>query len=160
MTLRERTGMLRAMAIGAAIDSAVDAFLEHYDAIMAGSFNDGLMEVSSKAEAFKRLKQISNARIFTAQRKTELEVVGRKVLFTILDEFHALFVALRACNWDTETLLKEHGYWTQLVRAVDLDLRGVTDEYTAAHALTDFVSGMTDRYAIRVRDMITGQVPS
>lgn len=127
---------------------------------MAGSFNDGLMEVSSKAEAFKRLKQISNARIFTAQRKTELEVVGRKVLFTILDEFHALFIALRACNWDTETLLKEHGYWTQLVRAVDLDLRGVTDEYTAAHALTDFVSGMTDRYAIRVRDMITGQVPS
>ena len=160
MTLRERTGMLRAMAIGAAIDSAVEAFLEHYDAIMAGTFNDGLMEVSSKAEAFKRLKQISNARIFTAQRKTELEVVGRKVLFTILDEFHALLIALRARNWDTGTLLKEHGYWTQLVRAVDLDLRGVTDEYTAAHALTDFVSGMTDRYAIRVRDMITGQVPS
>ncbi|MDF9304406.1 dNTP triphosphohydrolase [Tritonibacter mobilis] len=160
MTLRERTGMQRAMAIGAAIDSAVEAFLEHYDAIMDGTFNDGLMEVSSKAATFARLKEISNARIFTAQRKTALEVVGRKVIFTILDEFHALFVALKACDWDAERLLKEHGYWTQLVRAVDLDLRGVTDDYTAAHALTDFVSGMTDRYAIRVRDMITGQVPS
>jgi dGTPase len=160
MTLRERTGMQRAMAIGAAIDSAVEAFLEHYDAIMDGTFNDGLMEVSSKAATFARLKEISNARIFTAQRKTALEVVGRKVIFTILDEFHALFVALKACDWDAERLLKEHGYWTQLVRAVDLDLRGVTDDYTATHALTDFVSGMTDRYAIRVRDMITGQVPS
>lgn len=160
MTLRERTGMQRAMAIGAAIDSAVEAFLEHYDAIMDGTFSDGLMEVSSKAATFARLKEISNARIFTAQRKTALEVVGRKVIFTILDEFHALFVALKACDWDAERLLKEHGYWTQLVRAVDLDLRGVTDDYTAAHALTDFVSGMTDRYAIRVRDMITGQVPS
>ncbi|ABF62878.1 Deoxyguanosinetriphosphate triphosphohydrolase [Ruegeria sp. TM1040] len=160
MTLRERTGMQRAMAIGAAIDSAVEAFLEHYDAIMDGTFNDGLMEVSSKAATFARLKEISNARIFTAQRKTALEVVGRKVIFTILDEFHALFVALKACDWDAQRLLKEHGYWTQLVRAVDLDLRGVTDDYTAAHALTDFVSGMTDRYAIRVRDMITGQVPS
>ena len=160
MTLSDRTGMLRAMAIGAAIDSAVTAFLDHYDDIMAGTFNDGLMEVSSKASAFKRLKEISNARIFTAQRKTELEVVGRKVLFTILDEFHDLFIALKDCNWDAEQLLQEHGYWTQLVRAVELDLRGIEDDYTAAHALTDFVSGMTDRYALRVRDMITGQVPS
>ncbi|WP_254868712.1 hypothetical protein [Phaeobacter sp. HF9A] len=159
MTLSDRTGMLRAMAIGAAIDSAVAAFLDNYDAIMAGTFDDGLMEVSSKAEAFARLKDISNARIFTARRKTELEVVGRKVLFTILDEFHSLFLALRDCSWDAEKLLQQHGYWTQLVRAVDLDLRGVEDDYTAAHALTDFVSGMTDRYALRVRDMITGQVP-
>ncbi|TNJ41194.1 dGTP triphosphohydrolase [Phaeobacter sp. B1627] len=159
MTLSDRVGMLRAMAIGAAIDSAVAAFLDNYDSIMAGTFDDGLMEVSGKAPAFARLKEISNARIFTARRKTELEIVGRQVLFTILDEFHALFVALKACNWEADRLLSQHGYWTQLVRAVDLDLRGVVDDYTAAHALTDFVSGMTDRYALRVRDMITGQVP-
>ncbi len=160
MSRRDRVGMLRAMAIGSSIDSAVEAFLAHYEAIMAGTFNDGLMEVSSKAHAFARLKEISNARIFTAQRKTELEIVGRQVLFTILDEFHALFEELKACDWDSERLLAPHGYWTKLVRAVDLDLRGVVDDYTAAHALTDFVSGMTDRYALRVRDMITGQVPS
>ncbi|KUP94146.1 dGTP triphosphohydrolase [Tritonibacter horizontis] len=158
MTLRDRTGMLRAMAIGSAIDSAVAAFLDNYDAIMAGTFDDGLMEVSSKAGAFARLKDISNARIFTAQRKTELEIVGRKVLFTILDEFHALFLALRACGWNVDRLLNEDAYRARLIRAVDLDLRGVEDDYTAAHALTDFVSGMTDRYALRVRDMISGQV--
>ena len=116
--------------------------------------------VSTKARTFARLKDISNARIFTAQRKTELEIVGRQVLFTILDEFHALFEALKACDWDSDRLLAPHDYWTKLVRAVDLDLRAVVDDYTAAHALTDFVSGMTDRYALRVRDMITGQVPS
>jgi len=159
MTRRDRVGMLRAMAIGASIDSAVHAFLENYDAIMAGTFNDGLMEASSKARAFAQLKEISNARIFTARRKTELEVVGRHVIFTILDEFHGLFDALKACDWEPERLLEQHSYWAQLVRAVDLDLRGVVDDHTAAHALTDFVSGMTDRYALRVRDMITGQVP-
>ena len=156
-TRADYIGMLRAMAIGASIDAAVDAFLAHYDDIMAGRFSDGLMEVSSKAEALKRLKDISNARIFTAQRKTELEIVGRQVLHLILDHFEELFETLATCDWDAEKLVEEHSYWAKWVRAADIDLREVTDAYTAAHALADFASGMTDRYALKVRDMITGR---
>ncbi len=156
MSVKDRVALLRAMAIGSSIQAAVDAFIENYDAIMLGEFNDGLMEVSSKARAFKQLKDLSNARIFVARRKTELEVLGRQVLHSILDHFHDLFVDLRACDWDQTRFLEEHGYWAKLIRAVDLDLRGVVDDYSAAHALGDFVSGMTDRYAVRVRDMITG----
>lgn len=156
MSVKDRVALLRAMAIGSSIEAAVDAFVENYDAIMLGEFNDGLMEISSKARAFKQLKDLSNARIFVARRKTELEVLGRQVLHSILDHFHDLFVDLRACDWDQTRFLEEHGYWAKLIRAVDLDLRGVVDDYSAAHALGDFVSGMTDRYAVRVRDMITG----
>ena len=56
-TQADYIGMLRAMAIGASIDAAVSAFLAHYDDIMAGRFNDGLMEVSSKADAYTRLER-------------------------------------------------------------------------------------------------------
>ncbi len=158
--LRDRVGMLRAMAIGAAIDSAVDAFMANYDAIMMGEFSDGLMEVSSKAAAFARLKEISNARIFTARRKTELEISGRQVLHGLLDHFVGLYEDLKACDWDAEVLKARHGYWAKLIRAVDLDLRGVQDDYTALHSLADFVSGMTDRYAVKVRDMVEGRIPA
>ncbi len=156
MNIKDRVGMLRALAIGSSIQAAVDAFVENYDAIMLGEFNDGLMEVSAKADAFKQLKELSNNRIFVARRKTELEVLGRQVLHSILDHFHELFVDLRACDWEQQRFLQQHGYWAKLIRAVDLDLRGVNDAYSAAHALGDFVSGMTDRYAVRVRDMVTG----
>lgn len=159
MSVRDRVGLLRAMAIGSSIQAAVEAFMKNYDAILLGEFNDGLMEASSKADAFKQLKDLSNARIFVARRKTELEVLGRQVLHSVLDHFHELFVDLRACDWDQERFLHTHGYWAKLIRAVDLDLRGVEDDYTAAHALGDFVSGMTDRYAVRVRDMVTGTLP-
>lgn len=158
MPLRDRVGMLRAMAIGASIESAVEAFMANYDAIMMGEFSDGLMEVSTKADAFAKLKEISNARIFTARRKTELEISGRQVLHGLLDHFSGLYEDLKACGWDVEALKARHGYWAKLIRAVDLDLRGVTDEYTALHSLGDFVSGMTDRYAVKVRDMVEGRI--
>ncbi|MEP2716756.1 dGTP triphosphohydrolase [Pseudophaeobacter sp.] len=158
MSLREVVAMRRASAIHQAIKSAVEAFMEHYDAIMAGEFSDGLMEVSSKAKAFAQMKEISNARIFTARRKTELEIAGRQVIFAVLDHFHALYGDLRACGWDVDTLLERHGYWAKMVRAVDLDLRGISDEYSAMHSLGDFVSGMTDRYAVKVRDMVAGRI--
>jgi dGTPase len=158
MTAREIVAMRRAGAIHQAIEAAVAAFMAQYDAIMAGDFNDGLMEVSSKAEAFNNMKEISNARIFTAQRKTELEISGRQVIFAVLDHFHELYADLRDSDWDVEVFLERYGYWAKLVRAVDLDLRGITDEYTAMHSLADFVSGMTDRYAVKVRDMIAGRI--
>lgn len=158
LPMRDRIGLLRAFAIGQSIDAAVTAFLENYDAIMMGEFNDGLMEVSSKAQAFARLKELSEQRIFVARRKTELEITGRQVLHSVLDHFHGLYDDLRTCGWDAGELKAQHGYWAKLIRAVDLDLRGVEDAYTAMHSLADFVSGMTDRYALKVRDMVTGSV--
>lgn len=158
MSTREVVAMRRASAIHQAIKAAVEPFMDNYEAIMAGAFNDGLMEVSSKAEAFAQMKEISNARIFTARRKTELEISGRQVIFAVLDHFHGLYDDLRSCGWDVEAFLAQHGYWAKLVRAVDLDLRGITDEYTAMHSLADFVSGMTDRYAVKVRDMVSGKI--
>lgn len=158
LPMRDRIGLLRAFAIGQSIDAAVAAFIENYDAIMMGEFNDGLMEVSSKAQAFARLKELSEQRIFVARRKTELEITGRQVLHSVLDHFQGLYEDLCACGWDAEELKARHGYWAKLIRAVDLDLRGVEDAYTAMHSLADFVSGMTDRYALKVRDMVTGAV--
>ncbi|MEQ3717704.1 MAG: deoxyguanosinetriphosphate triphosphohydrolase, partial [Pseudophaeobacter sp.] len=158
MTAREIVAMRRASAIHQAIIAAVAAFMDNYDAIMAGEFNDGLMEVSSKAAAFDQMKEISNARIFTARRKTELEIAGRQVIIAVLDHFHGLYDDLRSCDWDVEAFLARHGYWAKLVRAVDLDLRGITDDYSAMHSLGDFVSGMTDRYAVKVRDMVAGRI--
>lgn len=157
MTAHEIVASRRAYAIGQAIGAAVDAFMEQYDAIMDGSFNGDLMAASSTAEAFDKLKRVSNARIFTARRKTELEIAGRQVLHDLLGQFHALFAELKAEGWDAEALKGRHDYWAKLIRATDLDLRGVTDDYTALHALADYVSGMTDRYAVRMRDMIAGR---
>ncbi|MEX2696696.1 hypothetical protein [Rhizobium mongolense] len=60
---------------------------------------------------------------------------------------------LLAQKWDATKL---NGYHEQLCRAANLDLRDVKDAHTALHALTDYVSGMTDRYAVKVSKLVAG----
>nr|WP_244627250.1 hypothetical protein [Microvirga tunisiensis] len=64
-----------------------------------------------------------------------------------------LFENLAKARWDQENL-SDHN--RQLVRALDLDLRNIVNAEQALHALADFTSGMTDRYAVRIARMLTG----
>jgi len=142
---------LRAMAIRDAIDACVEAFKAHYAELMDGSFSGSLIEASSKAREFTAIKTLAKERIFKAARKTELEVFGRNVICKVLDGLIPMFDDLAAKGWDAARL---SGYHQQLARAVNLDVSGLDNAYDALHALTDFVSGMTDRYAVKVSEML------
>lgn len=153
-TQAEKIAFLRAVAIGRAFEAASRAFSVHYDAIMCGHFDSGLVDVSDCAEAFAEIRAVASRRIFTASRKTELEVMGRNLVHRILDGLLPLFDALAAVDWD-ETKLK--AYPQQLQRALEIDLRSARDPYSGLHCLADFVSGMTDRYALKVARILYGQ---
>jgi dGTPase len=56
-------------------------------------------------------------------------------------------------SWDKDSL---SAHSKQLVRALSLDLRDVSDVESALHAHADFISGMTDRYALRISRMLSG----
>ena len=145
---------LRARAVTGAIAACVEAFKAHYDALMDGTFSSGLIEVSSKAEEFARIKAVAHDRIFKAPRKTELEVFGRNVIYKTLDGLIPLFDALAVASWDSGALSSYH---QQLARALGLHLDEIDNAYDGLHALTDFVSGMTDRYAVKVSEMLYGR---
>lgn len=149
----EHIAFLRALAIGAAVNGCVEAFKENYDAIMAGSFSQSLISASGKAEGFSGIETLAHERIFTSRRKTELEVSGRRVIRNVLDGVLPVYENLALANWDAGQL---KGPYAQLVRAVSLDMRGISSVYEALHGLTDFVSGMTDRYALKVSRMLSG----
>ena len=142
---------MRARAVGGAIMACVDAFKANYDGLMDGTFSSGLIEVSSKADEFKRIREIARERIFNAPRKTELEVFGRNVIYKTLDGLFPLFEALGQAGWKADALSSYH---QQLARALGLHLDDLDNAYDALHALTDFVSGMTDRYAVKVSEML------
>ena len=149
----ERVSYLRARAIGGAITACVQAFKDNHDAILAGEFSDSLIGVSSKAKDFAAIKNVAHQQLFTAPRKTQLEVKGRNVIRKVLDGLCPVYEELARRNWQQDEL---PDYERQLINAVKLDLRDVVDAYTALHSLTDFVSGMTDRYAVQVSDMLSG----
>ncbi len=142
---------LRARAVTGAINACVEAFKANYDALMNGTFSSGLIEVSAKADEFKQIRKIARERIFNAPRKTELEVFGRNVIYKTLDGLFPLFDGLGRAGWKADGLSSYH---QQLARALDIHLDDLDNAYDALHALTDFVSGMTDRYAVKVSEML------
>jgi dGTPase len=144
---------LRARSIGVAVQSCVECFKLNYEKIMSGTFSSSLVKSSEKSEEFREIKAIANARLFTARRKTELEVSGRNSIRSVLSGVLPVMESLKECGWKADELT---GYQQQLVRAIDLDLRDALNPYSALHVLADFVSGMTDRYAVKVARMISG----
>ncbi len=152
-TPAEHIAILRARGIGVAIDACVEAFLTHYDAIMAGTFSTSLIAAGSSGEIFGRIGTLARDSIFTAQRKIELEVSGRRVIENVMTGILPVYEDLARKKWQRDALGKRADH---LVRALNLDLRAVASPYEALHALADFTSGMTDRYALRISRMLSG----
>lgn len=149
----EHVAMLRAMAIGKAIDNCVEAFKVHYADIMAGTFSGALTETGDMAPIFKSMRQVSSDHIFTARRKTELEVSGRRIIYNVMSGILPVFEDLASKGWQADRLGARS---QQLVRALDLDLRNLSTPAEALHSLADYTSGMTDRYALRISKMLSG----
>lgn len=153
MTPAEDIARRRARCVGYAIDACVQSFIDNYDAIMEGRFSNDLVGASRLGEGFAKIRTMARERIFTAHRKTELEVSGRRIIANVLDGILPVYEELAARNWVADGLSNRS---QQLVRALSLDLREVTDAQTALHAMADFTSGMTDRYALRISRMLAG----
>lgn len=149
----EAISYARALGVRDAIGACVEAFEANYDAIMDGSFSEALIEVSSKAEEFNAIKTVARERLFTSPRKTELEVMGRNVVHRVLDGISDIYSELQRADWQQEEISSYH---RQLVSAAGVDLRDITDSYTALHSLADYVSGMTDRYAVKIARLLNG----
>ncbi|KEO50540.1 dGTP triphosphohydrolase [Thioclava pacifica] len=151
----EEIAYYRARAIGSAIPACVEAFKSHYDAIMVGEFSGALVDQSAQAVAFGEIEKAANKQIFTAPRKTRLEVAGRAILHRVLDGLLPVLKALQEKKWNQDEL---PDHLRQIVSATQIDLRDVRDEYSALQALADYVSGMTDRYAVKVDRILSGRI--
>jgi dGTPase len=153
MSQAEQIAHLRAVSIGKGIESCLEAFKSNYNDIMAGTFSQSLVEAGKLSKQFDEIKKLAGARIFTARRKTELEVSGHRIIANVLSGILPVYEQLAANKWD-ENSLEDHS--KQVVRALQLDLREVSNVEQALHGMADFISGMTDRYALRISRMLSG----
>ena len=153
MSAAEEIAWLRARSIGAAVEACAEAFILHYDALMEGRFTGDLVGASRLAPVFAAIRDVAQSRIFTAPRKSELELSGRRIIRNVMSGILPVYEDLAAADWQVTALSAHAG---QLTRALSLDLRDITDAESALHALADFTSGMTDRYALRISRMLSG----
>jgi dGTPase len=149
----EIVAFARARSIGSAIEASVDTFKTNYESIMNGTFSTPLVQASAHSVAFDKIRELASQRLFRSHRKTELEVFGRSVLHRVLDGVVEVYEVLLRRGWKQNDLSDYH---QQLCRGIGLDIRDVADSYSALRSLTDYVSGMTDRFAVKIAKMVLG----
>jgi len=152
---KERIEFLRALAIGAAVQQTAELFLAREAGILAGEFDEPLINHIAAGKELETIKQRSVETIYATTRGVEIEAAGFAVLGGLLDDFVAAVsdVARRGKHASPRS--------RKLLRLVPEQSLGPGREpdsnpYQRLLRMIDFVSGMTDSYAVSLFKKIRG----
>lgn len=150
--LRDFLSSIRGRAIQNLIDDVAVLFVNHYEEIMSGTLSKHLIDLShtDTMEGIRIAKRLGVERIYPDRRKTELEVGSYTTLSTVLDAFiNGVF--------DYRQNGKNSYRADRIVRLIGQAKIGQSVTTAEAyHQVLDFVSGMTDNYAIYLARQIGG----
>ncbi|MFV0290441.1 MAG: deoxyguanosinetriphosphate triphosphohydrolase [Mangrovibacterium sp.] len=143
----ERIAYLRASVINQLTNECLQVFTKNLDTIMKGSFNTALIRLVSEnsQKAMNEVQEISRKYIYNYRSVVEIEVAGYKILGILLQEFmHATF--------NPETKLSK----MQLSLIPEQYRTENQSNYEKVLSIVDFVSGMTDVYALDLYRKLQG----
>ncbi|MBS1221553.1 MAG: deoxyguanosinetriphosphate triphosphohydrolase [Proteobacteria bacterium] len=152
---KERIEYLRAKAIGAIIEQVHQCFMTHEDAILAGAFADELLDAIPAADAMRALKECGEQRVYVSRPVVEVEAAGFEVLGGLLEAFVTTVndIADHGPNASSRSRMLIHLIPEQFIGPGRVPTAA---PYRRALAITDFVSGMTDSYAVTLFKKLTG----
>lgn len=142
------------------ISQACDAFIQHYEEIMNGTFAQELLAVSGEAALIKALKRFAYEKVYVIAPILKLELMGNEILTFLLDRF---MDALIVYDSDEEMSEIQEKYIDLLSRNyLDAYHRNTKDKqpeeklYDRLLLGCDFIAGMTDSYARRLYRELKG----
>lgn len=149
----DKISYLRAKAINNLVNQVSEAFLEKEDEIMKGNFIYELISVIENYKALETIKNISVEKIYSIDSVLEREAAGYEVLGGLLDIF------INAVN-DVHKG-KPPFRSKSIIKLLPIQFLGVNrktedDLYFRLLKITDYVSGMTDSYAVSLYRRIKG----
>ena len=151
---KERIEYLRAKAIGRLLESAAAVFLESEQAILAGEFDDELLERAPVAVPLQAVLKLAKETIYNARPALEIETAGFEVLGALL----GLFTQAVEAGAGHGRLTTRERMLLKLLPAQFLGHGGKPDPapYVRLLQVADFVAGMTDSYAVDMYRKLKG----
>lgn len=146
---------LRAKVIGEAIHQVKGCFLDHEEDILAGRFDAPLLDHVMMTDHLEGLIERARQRIYCAREVVEVQTAGFQVVGELLERFSQGMDDI-ADNGDKAS--PHSRMLTRLIPEQFIGPERVPSDslYTRLLRLTDFVSGMTDSYAVSLYKKITG----
>ena len=143
----EKVVYLRACVIGKLENECVKTFVNHEQEILSGTFTGSLIDHISplQAEAYRKCAALSKQRIYRSKVVLDVELSGYKIMETLMLQM-------------TEAIMHPERYYSQqLIERVSSQYAiNSPDLETRIMAVIDYISGMTDVYALDVYQKING----
>ncbi len=143
-----RVALLRAKAINTLINACAEVFVDNQDQFLAGTFQKPLMDALDEdiVAHMKMISQISVKKIYNAATVVQIEIAGFKVMNALLEEFVPAYLKSNKSLFDKK-----------LVAMIPSQFHSKEeDTYSKIRSVLDFVSGMTDVYAVDLYRKIKG----
>ncbi len=137
----DRLGYLRAKSIGALVEDAKQVFLDNEADILDGRIEGGLLDRVPSRATLEQIGVLCDERLFNDPAKLESELGGFEVVRGLMQIFGEALMAYQARG-------REHlpPRYRRLLRI--LPEAPAASHYGRLLRLTDYVSGMTDRFAV------------
>ena len=142
---------LRAVTIGVLVDRVARVFRDRHDELLAGTLDAPLLDHIDGAQDFRRFRQLAADRLYDERSKLELQVAGFEIIGWLLQALCEAVERMAAGTGASERARMLVG----LIPAgpQPLHTRG---RYERLLAVTDFVAGMTDTYALELYRRLRG----
>jgi len=157
MKVGRRLSLVRGKVISAFVDAGATAFMSNHDEIMTGKAL-GILDLcdGNVRDCVAAAKALARDEIFQHPRKVELEIGAYSTISTLLNVSCAAALNYVRSGGITDSKTK------RVVDLLGLDLtalkdsKGVSRDYAAIMQVLDYVSGMTDNYAMHLARQFNG----
>ena len=143
----EKVVYMRACAVGCLEHECVQAFVDNETAILAGTFEGSLIGAISPVprDAYKRCTKVSKAKIYQSKPVLDVELSGYHIMETLMHDL--IGAAVHPEKYHSKQLI--HRFSSQYdIYSDNLETRIM--------AVIDYISGMTDIYALDIYQKING----
>lgn len=149
---------------GILINAVTKSFKQNYDAIMKGNFEGDLLSKSEASKLVESLKNVAFKYVFVDKEVLTLELVGDKVITDLLDMFVNAVINVKSLS----KAKTKHEKLVHLISENFMYVHQFSDEgnpeiefeeltlYNKLQLVTDFISGMTDGYAVNLHQELLG----
>ena len=143
----EKVVYMRASVIGKLENECVAAFLAHEEEILAGTFEGSLIDHISKRQkkAYKECEKISFSKIYQSKPVLDIELSGYQIMATLMEVF--IEAAVNPSRFYSKQLLR------RVSSQYDIENENLEERIMA---VLDYISGMTDIYALDIYQKING----
>ena len=153
-----KTEFLRAQVIGVLVREAAKIFTGNHDALMRGEFNTPLTEIIPQSDLLKKIRQRSVSEIYNHPTVAEVVGAGFELVHGMLDIFVPCIneLAMESENKGKASYRSRRLAALLPTRELLTDNGGGSPAYRRLLRVLDYVSGMTDHYAVSLYQKLKG----